>query len=255
LPVVSDPLSLVANILAPIFVVAAEGTFAYAAYWAFNIRRALLVRVYRSHALGVGLVSLGWILIFFDYVVVSHFSYALFTAIDALVSGAFFYFIDAAVLDGRMSDPLLRDTLHWREIRRWVWVVFVLASAVSIYIAGYYSVLTGGTWLTGGNPSIVPLWVSFVGVSLHVFVVMLTGLVALPVTIMRSRDPLLRRQLGWFAGFAAALVIVGTVPTLFGLASTSQVYTLPEFVGQLAAAFCLYKSATSLIPHGIARGT
>jgi len=253
--VASDVLSLVASILSPVLVVAAEGTFAYAAYWAFSVRRALIVRVYRSHALGVGLVSLGWILIFFDYVAVSHLSYSLFTAIDALVSGAFFYFIDAAVLDGRMSDPLLRDTLHWRKIRRWVWAIFALASAVSIYIAGYYSVQTGGTWLTGGNPSMVPLWVSFAGVSLHVFVVMVTGLVALPLTIMRSRDPLLRRQLGWFAGFAAVLVVVGTIPTLFGLASTSPVYTLPEFVGQFAAAFCLYKSATSLIPHGIARGS
>jgi len=252
--VASDVLSLVTNILAPILVLAAEGTFAYAAYWAFNIRRALTVGVYRSHALGVGLVSLGWILIFFDYVIVSHSSYVLFTAVDALVSGAFFYFIDAAVLDGRMSDPLLRDTLHWRKIRRWVWAIFALAAVASIYIAGYYSVQTGGTWLTGGNPSLVPLWVSFAGVSLHVLVVMITGLVALPITIMRSRDPLLRRQLWWFAGFAASLAIVGTVPTLFGLASTSPAYTLPEFVGQFAAAICLYKSATSLIPHGISRG-
>ena len=251
----SDVLTLVVNILSPILVVAAEGTFAYAAYWAFNIRRALIVKVYRSHALGVGLVSLGWILIFFDYVAVSHLSYSLFTAIDALVSGAFFYFIDAAVLDGRMSDPLLRDTLHWSKIRRWVWAIFALASVASICIAGYYSVQTGGTWFTGGNSSLVPLWVSFVGVSLHVFVVMITGLVALPVTIMRSRDPLLRRQLGWFAGFAVSLVIVGTVPTLFGLASTSQAYALPEFVGQFAAAFCLCKSATALIPHGIARSS
>jgi len=251
----SDVLSLVASILAPILVVAAEGTFAYAAYWAFSIRRALTVRVYRSHALGVGLVSLGWILIFFDYVIVSHSSYVLFTAVDALVSGAFFYFIDAAVLDGRTSDPLLRDTLHWRRIRRWVWTIFAIASVVSIYIAGYYSVQTGGTWLTGGNPSLVPLWVSFVGVSLHVFVVMITGLVALPITIIRSKDPLLRRQLGWFAGFAATLVVVGTVPTLFGLASTSTAYALPEFVGQFTAAICLYKSATSLIPHGISRGS
>jgi hypothetical protein len=255
MPVASDALSLVANTLTPILVLASEGTFAYAAYWAFKIRGALTIRVYRSHALGVGLVSLGWILVFFDYVVVSHFSYVLFTAIDALVSGAFFYFIDAAVLDGRISDPLLRDSLHWRRIRRWMWAIFALASAVSIYIAGYYSVLTGGTWLTGGNPSLVPLWVSFVGTSLHVFVVMTTGLVTLPITIMRSRDPLLRRQLGWFAGFAAALVVVGTIPTLFGLASTSPVYTLPEFVGQFVAALCLYKSAISLIPHGIRRGS
>jgi len=249
-----DVLSLVANFLAPILVVAAEGTFAYTAYWAFNIRRALTVRVYRSHVLGVGLVSLGWIVIFFDYVVVSHFSYALFTGLDALVSGAFFYFIDASVLDGRVSDPLLRDTLHWGKIRRWVWVIFVIAAAVSIYIAGYYSVLTGGTWFTGGNISLVPLWVTFAGASLHVFVVIITGLVALPITAIRSRDPLLRKQLGWFAGFAAVLAVVGSVPTLFGVASTSTAYALPEFVGQFAAAFCLYKSATSLIPHGIARG-
>jgi len=186
-------------------------------------------------------VSLGWILIFFDYVVVSHFSYVLFTALNELVFVAFFYFIDASVLDGRMSDPLLRDTLHWRKIRRWVWVIFATASVVSIYIASYYSVLTGGTVLTGGNVSLFPPWVTFAGAFLYVVVVIGTGLVALPITAIRSRDPHLRRQLAWFAGFAAVLLGFSVVPT-------SPAYTLAVFVGQFAGAFCLYKSARSLVP-------
>lgn len=220
---------------------AAEGTFGYAAYWAFNIRRALKVGVYRNHALGVGVMSLGWIVIFLDYVIVSHVSTVGFTVLNVLVTTAFFYFIDSSVLDGRLSDPLLRDTLHWRRIRRWVWAIFATASVASILTSAYYSVHTGGTILTGGNLSLAPAWVSVVGDSLEVVVAIIVGLAALPITAIRSRDPLLRRQLEWFAGFIVVLVAGSPVP------STSA-YAALTFLQQLGMAICLYKSARSLAP-------
>lgn len=34
----------------------------YAAYWAFSIRRALALGLYRSQALGIGLVAVGYYL-------------------------------------------------------------------------------------------------------------------------------------------------------------------------------------------------
>jgi len=242
----SDVLSLIVGILGIILVLAAEGTFAYAAFWAFNIRRALTVRIYRSHAFGIGLVSLGWILIFFDYVLVFSLSTFLFVVINMLVSAMFFYYIDTSVLDGMLSDPLMRDTLHWRRIRRWMWMIFAIASVLSIYIASYYSVLTGGTILTGGNLSLAPSWVNFAGAFFYIFVVVATGLIVLPMTAMRSRDPVLRKQLAWLAGFAAVLATGGFIPT-------SPAYTSLVFIQQFAGAICLYKSATSLLPHRIAR--
>jgi len=185
-------------------------------------------------------VSLGWILIFLDFVVVSSLSYGAFTAINVLVSAMFFYFIDASVLDGRMSDPLLRDTLHWRRIRRWLWAIFAATSVISISLAVYYEIATGG------NGSLVPLWVLNGGDSLHVFVVIPTALIALPITAARSRDPFLRRQLAWFAGFAAALAVGGIFSNYLGL--PNELATLSEGMGQLVGAFCLYKSARSLTP-------
>jgi len=231
----SDVLSLVENALSIILVLAAEGTFAYAAYWAFNIRRGLAVRIYRNHALGVGLVSLGWILIFFDFVLVSSFNFVIFVVIQVLVSAMFFFFIDTAVLDGRMSDPLLRDTIHWWRIRQWVWAIFAAASVASIYIGAYYE------GLTGANLSVLPFWVSFIGAFLEVAVVLIVGIIALPITAARSRDPFLRKQLAWLAGFVAFLVAGSPVPT-------SPAYAPLVFALQFAMAFCLYKSARSLVP-------
>lgn len=231
----SDILSLVLTALSLVIVLVAEGTYGYAAYWAFNIRRALAVRIYRNQALGVGLVSLGFILIFFDYVLVSSFNIVIFVAIQALVTAMFFFFIDSAVLDGRMSDPLLRDTIHWRRIRLWVWGIFVAASVASIYIVVYYA------GLTGKNLSVLPFWVSFIGSALEVVVVIIVGIVALPLTAIRTRDPYLRKQLAWLAGFVAFLAAGGPVPT-------SSAYAPVVFALQFAMAFCLYKSARSLVP-------
>jgi len=236
----SDALSLVGIALGLGLVLAAEGTFAYAAYWAFNIRRALTVRVYRNHALAVGLVSLGWIVIFLDYVVVSHISTVGFTVLNILVTTAFFYFIDAAVLDGRLSDPLLRDTLHWREIRRWVWVIYGVAAVASTVISAYYSVTTGWTL---ENPSLAPAWVNIVGAQLYIPVAIVVGLAALPITAIRSRDPLLRRQLEWFAAFIVILLAGGPIPS-------TPAYAVLTFLQQLGMAVCLYKSARSLAPVG-----
>lgn len=231
----SDVLSLVVSVLPILLVLAAEGTFAYAAYWSFNIRRALRVRVYRNHALGVGLVSLSWILIFFDYVLVSSFNLIIFVVIQAAVTAMFFFFIDTAVLDGRMSDPLLRDTIHWRRIRLWIWAIFAVASVASICIVAYYA------GLTGTSLSVLPFWVSLVGSALEVSITLIIGIIALPITAARSRDPFLRKQLAWLAGFVVLLVASSPVPT-------SSAYGPVVFAFQLGMAFCLYKSARSLAP-------
>ena len=231
----SDILHLILTALSLIPALAAEGTYAYAAYWAFNIRRALVVRIYRNQALGVGLVSLGFILTFFDYILVSSFNLVIFILIQVLVSALFFFFIDSAVLDGRRSDPLLRDTIHWRRIRLWVWAIFALASAASVFITGHYA------GLNGTIASVLPSWVSFIGWSLEVLVVIIVGIIALPITAVRSRDPYLRKQLAWLAGFVAFLAAGGPVPT-------SSAYAPVAFTLQFAMAFCLYKSARALAP-------
>ena len=210
----------------------------YAAYWAFNIRRALKVRIYRNQALGVGFLSLGWIILFIDFVVISPISYLAFVMVFSLVSGMFFYFIDASVLDGRMSDPLLRDSLHWRRIRKWVWGIFVASAAMSISLTGYYQIVTAG------NISLFPSWM-YTGAFLYIDMTLVAGLLLLPITAVRSRDPLLRRQLAWFGGFVCAIAIVAVGNES---SATGQLPELWVFALLFAASFCLYKSARSLAP-------
>lgn len=226
------------------FALASQAIFLYAAYWAFTIRRALAVRIYRNQALGVGLISLTWIIVFINYVVVSvQLGYVAYSIVDVLVWGNFLYFIDASVLDGRQSDPLLRDTLHWRSIRPWVWVVFVAGALVSIPATAYYVNVTGGDFST-----LNPLVSNFL-LSPYSWLVGLIGLVALPTTAARSKDPLLRRQLVWFSGFIVAIAAVGLgnyVSASAYAASSLPGYLLFAFL--LVGGFCLYKSARSLVP-------
>jgi hypothetical protein len=239
-----DILSLVEDVIGVVLALASQGIFLYAAYWAFSIRRALAVRIYRNQALGVGLISLSWIIVFINYIFVSVIlGYVAYTVIDVLIWVMFLYFIDTSVLDGRQSDPLLRDTLHWRSIRRWVWGIFFATALVSTSATAYYVQVTGGNFST-----LSPLVYNFL-LSLYPFVVVPTGLVALPITAVRSKDPLLRRQLVWFSGFIAAVTAVGlgnTVSASAFAASSLPAYVL--FALLVAGGFCLYKSARSLVP-------
>jgi hypothetical protein len=239
-----DVLSLVGDVIGVVFALASQAIFLYAAYWALTIRRALAVRIYRNQALGVGLISLTWIIVFINYVVVSVLlGYVAYTVVDVLVWANFLYFIDASVLDGRQSDPLLRDTLHWRSIRRWVWGIFVASALVSIPATAYYVGVTGGDFST-----LSPLLTNFL-LTPYSWLVGLIGLVALPITAARSKDPLLRRQLVWFSGFIVAVAAVG----LGNIVSASEfaASSLPAFLlfgFLLAGGYCLYKSAKSLVP-------
>ena len=238
-----DILSLVENAAGVVLALASQGIFLYAAYWAFSIRRALAVRIYRNQALGVGLISLSWIIVFFNYVVVSQFlGFVAYTIVDVLIWGIFLYFVDTSVLDGRQSDPLLRDTLHWRRVRLWVWGLFIATAMATILVTAYYEV-------TGVDFSTLSPLVSNVLLSTYSWVVGLAGLVALPIAAARSKDPLLRRQLLWFSGFIVAIAAVGlgnSVSASAFAASSLPAYLLFAFL--LAGGFCLYKSSKSLVP-------
>lgn len=134
---------VVATLLAGVF---SCGLFADASYWAFKFRQILPVRIYRNQALGIGLVAFGWILIFIDNIL---FNGEIFTAyipffiINVSVLILLFYFIDASILAGRRSDPLLRDTLHWRKLRIVLWILNFLVGAVIIALVIYYQITTG----------------------------------------------------------------------------------------------------------------
>ncbi len=95
-------------------------TTLYAAYWAFVIRRALAVRLYRNQALGIGILAIAVALTQVN-ATISNYSanYPGFLTIifPYFTTLTLFYWIDTSVQAGRRSDPLLRDTLHWKGLR------------------------------------------------------------------------------------------------------------------------------------------
>jgi hypothetical protein len=217
---------ILAEILAVVFTVAIYG---YGTFWAFRIRRALAVRIYRNQALGIGLVALGWILILFDNLLVT--AYIPFFIINISVDIVLFYFVDASVLAGRRYDPLLRDTLRWSKLRIVLWILNFAVAAIVISLVTYYQITTGNE----------PQFMQVYGGYLLVYVIQPVSLIALAITALRSRDKLLRVQVAWFGAFLAAVLLIVDVSRVAN--SDAGV-----FIGLWLGGYCLFRSARSLVP-------
>ena len=209
----------------------------YGIYWAFDIRRALSTRVFRSQALGMGLVSVGWAAFValqnavgasgFLGGVVGTATFIVFILTIAVT----FYWVDSSIRAAQRTDPQLRDTLRWSRARYWAWaaliggVGIVTAATYAPQVANiaYYSAVSG------------PILIIFLAL-----VIVVPG-VTFAVSIKRSKDAGLRRHLMWFGlglgAFVALLVSGGLVVADFVLAD-------------LALGYCLYKAAKSLAPLG-----
>jgi hypothetical protein len=213
--------------------------FAYAAFWAFNIRQAQIVRIYRNQALGMGLLALAWILFFIGAVSSSIFFPAAFGVQAAgfnLVMIVLFYWIDASVLAARRSDPLLRDSLDWSKVRRVLWGIIVGSAILATSLASYYEFTTNALpqFMSSANGALGILYLS-------VYFVVPAGIIMLPIAAYRSKDRYMRRNLEWFGAFVVVVEFVGSV----GNASNSAILL---FGGLCVAAYCLYRSAKSLVP-------
>lgn len=107
--------------------------FAYGAYWAYQIRSALVSPLYRNRALWVGAAGT-----FFALLVLSTILIGTFAPTDRFLSlvqfgltnfGVILVFgwIDSSVRIARRSDPLRRNTLHWTKLRIFIWVILSIA--------------------------------------------------------------------------------------------------------------------------------
>ena len=217
---------------------AAGVLYAYDAYWGFNIRRALAVRLYRNQALGIALVAAGFaaanllfVLIF--YVIPTFYSDAIVFVVYVPV-GTVFYMIDAAVLASRRSDPLLRDTFHWRRLRTPLWFANVaLIVALGLGFLLLHDLLYNNIALEYFLFSLPPLITGVCGVTL------------LPIVARRSRDTNMRRHMKWFGVFGAMLLTF-----FFGAGATTDffisqmLWNVPSIVG----GYALYRSVRALVP-------
>jgi hypothetical protein len=213
---------------------------AYGIYWAFSIRGALAVRIYRHQALGAGLAGIGFMLIF---------------ALNAISnlggdnSGAYgillvyavavmtFFWVDASIRAARRGDPLLRETFHWERLRYALWALMVVViGPVSTLI-----VLAPPSAAASGPP---PLPIFIFALS-PLFVIGISGLIILPRAAGRSGDLLLRRQLRWFGLFVFFGLFNFLVVNWILGGTANEVLTTSAFV---VSGYCLYRSARSLVP-------
>ncbi len=209
--------------------------FGYASFWAFNIRRALFVSLYRNQAFGTGLLT---ILLPLTFVVVAANvtgNTAANTPVPLLAVFTVFYFIDSTVRAARRSDPILRDTFHWSRLRLFLWPIILLLIALSALGPLLFPVNSPEGIVANGAPYLVGLG---------------TGITVIPVSARRSGDGNLKSHLKWFGLFAGFLLMHRTIESTSGSGSTFIVIVLHQvaFVAFLIAGYCLYQSAKSLAP-------
>jgi hypothetical protein len=195
--------------------------FVFPAYWAFSIRRALAIRLYRNQALGIALVAISFLV--FGEVISTLTTYNL-----ALV--VIFYWLDASVLAARRSDPLLRDTLHWTKLRIVIWAIVLISLVVS---TAFVLINRDITYIPSD-----PLW-SEVATSPD-FAIPVIALIILPLVARRSKDPALRKHLIWFGTFAVGQFVSILGAYVIGGAS--------YFVGFAFGGYFLFRSVSSLVP-------
>ncbi len=231
--------------------------FAYAIYTALGIRRTFSVGLYRSQALGIGLIALVEMLNNLNNVILSYvppnqpsaYIYTTNAGLSGIVSftvfyGVLFYWIDYSVMAAKKSDPLLRDTLHWQRARVILHpLVFasVAAEIVAVVIAvsiGQYPLVAFAIGFPVPVVTVPPAFVLLVGVPV-------AGVILLPISAWRTKDPLLKKQLYWFGLFAVLYLANNAFLDSFSNPLEGLIIFYALLIVQ---GYCLYRSAKSLVP-------
>jgi hypothetical protein len=235
--------------------------FAYAAFWAFNIRRNLQVELYRHQALGIGLVAV--CVGYFTYVLDNGINYLPVAASEYPLDDIFFYsflaclvpllyWTDSSLLAARNSDPLLRDVLHWGRIRNVLWgAVVICLGAGGAYVV-YQSVFLSQQAAQAGNSTYlvgVPFILNLTAVVVPLGVPLAVGPVFLSVAVRRTKDLTLRRHMKWF-GLGAAFLVSGALASelLIALLGNSLLLPISLLVLFSSSAYCFYRSARAVLP-------
>lgn len=213
----------------------------YGAYWAFEIRRALAIRLYRSQALGIGLLAVSVGLAQLYYTGSSFYGWPPELSFVSILffALALLYWTNTSIGAARQSDPLLRDMFHWTRLR--LLCVALIIAAVAYDSANIlYNVLNGH--------AVTATATGFLGITfaIPVLVPVIAAAIVLPVVGLRSKDPVLRRHLVWFGLFAVFLLAF--IEVLSSAFTDPLQAILVQDVGLLLGAYCLYRSVKSLAP-------
>ena len=202
--------------------------FFYSSYWAFIIRRASAVPLYRNQALGLFLIAAFQGAVGLAFALTGGAGNLVIVFLDAMTNIFVFYWIDVSLSVARRSDPLLRDTFRWSTLRKVIW---------PLNIAGLLLV-----------PFVFPL------VFIQAFLIYAIGALLVSWAGRRSGDSTIRKHLKWFGSYAAFTVIFFVALSLVvtGIVSTDSALGLASFFVlfgvTLGGGYSLYRSATSLVP-------
>jgi len=214
--------------------------YAFTAYWAFNVRRALSVPMYRKQAGGTGALALTIWASLYLFFVLSRFSdlrlsdgAVVFVFTVPLL--AFFYFCDVTMSAARRADPLLRDTLGWSKLRIPLWIIVAVSFGI-IYVWTGYAILDDNLILLNQLnldvfPSII-MNLSFNYLTLLPFV----GIIFVVSAAIRTKwDKVLRRHLIW--------IVIGLLLLFYGFNINIPGTYVIVF---LLVSYSLYRAARSL---------
>jgi uncharacterized membrane protein len=210
--------------------------YGYTAFSAFAIGRTLSDRIYRRQAIGLGVVVIILVTLYvFQSVFPPGSVPQLFVLGFSLYYATFigtYYWIDASIRAARTTDPLFRDTLRWSKIRIAFWVYDIVA---------YFVFLTAGLFFNLTFSNGPPIFVLFlIG---PVFIMIFSGVVALPIAAHRSKDKVLKKNLDWFGVYALAVLSF-----VFLWSGAVNATNFEQLIVAVVGGYFLYRSAKSLVP-------
>jgi len=200
----------------------------YGGYRALGIRHALFSRTYRNQALAAAVASLALAFLALTNLTPGSYSnsgsptgfLAIIGPIFLTVTySALFYMVDITARAGRFSDPLLRDTLHWSQVRKVLWALNILC--------------------------IVLTFVTRIFLLLFTFLLpIVAGALLFPVLAKRTGDIVLRRHLAWLGAFFALFFL----SVLFYPSVATDTELVFDGIPLAIGALFLTMSARSLAP-------
>lgn len=251
-----------------IAIVVILAAFGYAAFWAFNIRRKLTVKLYRHQALGIGFVAI--CVGYFAWGLTNNISYIPAALVEYPIDNIGFflflaclvpllYWTDSSLLAARDSDPLQRDVLGWSHIRLVVWPAVVICLVAGGTYTAYELVFLSKLTAQLGNSVYlvdVPFILNIIAILVPVGSPLVAALIFLPFAIRRTKDLTLRRHVMWL-GLAVSFLVVTLILNGFLLVPNTHPFAeyklgpaAPVIVGipLILSAYCLYRSARAVIP-------
>jgi len=180
--------------------------FGYAAYWGIRTKGVLLDGLYRSQALWVSAVAVVFAMVVVANLVIGELAptnwYLSLLQFGLEYAGAALTFasIDTTIRVGIRSDPLARDTLRWKTLRKILWAVTILTIAGGL---AQVLILRTNFYTSPGGPQGVIIYGPFGN---------LFALVALVLARSRSKDYILRRHMKWFSFFVLDLLVASGDP-------------------------------------------